>query len=820
MKTSLLIILFFALSLGTFAQDCFWAKKAGTSQAEEGLNMATDLNGNVYVVGNKGLNALTIGTTSLSGTSNFIAKYSAGGNFIWAKNLPGEARGISIDNLGEVYISGSYGGTKSFGSITLTALNSADGFAAKLDSAGTFIWAQSFGGQGGDYPESIAVDDIGNVYATGSFRSDTLFAGSDTLFNSNAVTPDFFIIKLNSSNGSFDWAKSAGENGYEYGYGITTDSNNDIYVTGTYASDSIQFGSTWLHTVDQGSSKIFMAKYNTVGAVLWANGFNGHWGDALAFDIKADASNSIYITGELQGSSLTLGVDSLVNHSAGSTDVFVAKFDSNGNAIWAKSAGGTNYDYAGKLALDASGNVYAIGNFTSITMYFGNDSITHGNTSYRTFIGKYDNSGILQYVKNIGGIGSDFGRGIATGIGDNVYFTGSFSTPTLSFANTTLTNSGGNDFYVADLFSFSSSIIGSTNASCNGSNDGAIFTTVSGGNTPITYSWSTVPPQTTPDANNLIAGSYVVTITEGFGCAQTSAITITEPPADLAEICIVSVDSISQNNIIIWDKSSFTNVDSFIVYREIATNNYQPIGSVPFDSLSMFVDTVRTLYFPNTGNPNGGSYRYKIQAKSACGGLGPLSPFHNTIYILNSGGTFYWTQPYTIQGGPNPVSSYVLMRDDNSTGNWQQVGSVAGTQQTINDPLYTIFQSTATWRLEAQLSVTCDPTRSINVSRSNNYSNSPVAIKENNAANNVSVFPNPFSGSTTIFYTLNQKSKVLIEIYNVIGQKLETITNEEQSSGKHQYNFNTLEKVYDAGVYFVKFSVDGKSIVKRIIEVQ
>src|SRR6202008_1899796 len=62
-------------------------------------------------------------------------------------------------------------------------------------------------------------------------------------------------------------------------------------------------------------------------------------------------------------------------------------------------------------------------------------------------------------------------------------------------------------------------------------------------------------------------------------------------------ICIVTVDTLSQNNLITWDKTAFDNsVDSFIVYREVQSNLYLPIGAVSFDSLSLFVDTARTIY--------------------------------------------------------------------------------------------------------------------------------------------------------------------------------------------------------------------------------
>lgn len=819
MKTFRLIIILCLFSTIANSQDCFWAKKAGTNQNEEGINISTDINGNVYVVGKYSANTLSFGTVNLTGSYDFIAKYSAGGVFKWAKDLPGEAKGIVCDNTGFIYITGSYGGTKYFGATELIALGGSDAFTAKLDSLGNFIWATSFGGNNGDYPKSITVDSIGNVYSTGEFYSDTLWAGGLTLLHDSGTVADYFIAQYDAMNGNIGWAKVAGGNRYTNGYGVTTDTNNDVYVTGSFNNDSVKFDNTTLYTNASGADNIFITKYNAAGSLLWAKSYSSYWGSSIAYDLKADLNNNIYINGEFQGVSLKIGNDSLINHSQGSTDIFIAKFDSNGNPIWARCGGGSNYDYSRKLTLDDNFNVYAIGWNTSSTCYFETDSILSSSTDI--FIVKYNTNGQLQLLKGIGGASADFGRAIAAGTSGDVYFTGTFFSTTFQLANTILNNSGAYDFFVADIFSFNSSITSSTNVSCNGANDGAINTSASDGHLPYTYSWNTNPIQNTANATNLPAGVYTVTITEAYGCSQTSSVTITEPAADAAAICLVTVDNESQHNIIMWDKTSFTTVDSFIVYREVATNNYQPIAAVAFDSLSMFVDTVRTLYFPNTGNPNAGTYRYKIQAKSTCGSFGPMSPYHNTIYILNSSGNFYWTQPYTIEGGINPVSSYVLMRDDNSNGNWQAVASVAGTQQIVNDPLYSIFQNTASWKVVAQFSVTCDPTRSINTSQSNIYSNNPtVSIKENALTNSMSIFPNPSSGPTSISYTLKKNSKVIIDIYNTLGQKIEVIENNEQQIGEYKYNFNFKEKGLQNGVYFVKFTVDDKSLMQIILLTQ
>ena len=318
--------------------------------------------------------------------------------------------------------------------------------------------------------------------------------------------------------------------------------------------------------------------------------------------------------------------------------------------------------------------------------------------------------------------------------------------------------------------------ITNTNAACLG--NGAANTTVTGGTSPYKYAWSN--GDTTANISSLAAGHYTLTVTDTNSCMQTKTDTILNYPSPFASvpICMVTVDSISQHNIIVWDKTSYTNVDSFIIYREITTGNYQRLSAQPYSALSQFIDTVRTLYFPNTGNPNSGTYRYKIQTLDTCGTYSLLSPYHNTIYILNNAGTFYWTQLYTIENGANPVSSYILQRDNNSTGNWQQVSSVAGTQQTIADPLYTVYQNTASWRVQTVWNITCTPTLRLNGNQaantgfnssfSNTYSNnSTVSVHTNLSDNKLSVYPNPAQNNFTVEVSTTEKQN--LQVFDVNG---------------------------------------------------
>ena len=314
-----------------------------------------------------------------------------------------------------------------------------------------------------------------------------------------------------------------------------------------------------------------------------------------------------------------------------------------------------------------------------------------------------------------------------------------------------------------------------------------------------------------------------MTATNSANCISKDSIkvvhTINPPP-----ICLVTVDSSSQHNILIWNKAAFTDVDSFIIYRETITNNYKRIGAVPFDSLSLFIDTVRTKYFPNTGNPNAGTYRYKISLRDSCGNYSPLSPFHNTIYMTNNNGSFSWAQLYTIEGGANPVNAYVLMRDDNSTGNWHAVSSVAGTQQNVIDPDYSTWKNTASWRAETQWNISCTPTiikypdpaamtsNAFSSSHSNTYKDALVAVNQDFFDNRIILSPNPGNG---IFSITSDRLISKVEVVNMLGEVVYTKIEDSKAQARIELDLSRHSK----GIYYITISSEkGRSTGKLILQ--
>lgn len=812
MKKFLLLFVFALTGFIVNSQNCFWAKSAGSNQDEFAYGITTDTNGDVYVTGCFQGNSITFGTTTLinsnpGGYAYFLVKYSAGGQVLWAQGANSGAigYGVTADDAGYIYVTGTFAAQSiTFGTQTLTGntVSYADVFVVKYDTNGNAIWASGMGGNSYDYGKSIAVDGSGNVYVTGNFYSTSITFGSSIINNGGTNYTDYFIAKFDS-NGSPVWAKSAGGTRYEYGNGVTFN-NGKIYVTGNFESDSATFGSYTLHNGEPGNAVLFTVSYDVSGNVLWAKEVDGLWGNVEGNGIAHDLSGNIFVTGSNSSYDAVFGNDTLGSLQSGNYDIFIVKYNSSGDVLWAKDAGGTNADYSNAVATDSVGNAFITGYYNSTKIIFDDDTLTSStsNSTPEIFIAKYDSAGNMIWAKSAGGTSSDISYGIATGSDDNVYFTGLFH-GTATFGDVTLTSTTNTDMFVADIYNFNSGIISYTDATCNGTGNGTAFTTASGGNLPYTYLWSTVPPETTSFVTDLPAGNFTVTITEAYGCAQTHAVTINEPPADSAKICMVTVDSMSMYNIIVWDKTPYTRVDSFIVYREISTNNYQPIARIPYAAPGEFIDTVRTKYFPNTGSPNDGTYRYKILLHDTCGAYGELSHYHNTIYFLNNAGNFYWTTPYTIENESNPVSSYVLMRDDNSTGAWQDVSSVAGTQQVVSDPLYVIYQNTASWRVRTVWGITCSASLKENAtdfstSLSNIFSNNIVVGTNENLLNDfVNIYPNPANDKIEI--SLPEKSE--IEILNIQGQLMKRIV---ASGATTNIDVSTFAK----GMYFVKVKTE------------
>jgi uncharacterized repeat protein (TIGR03803 family) len=307
---------------------------------------------------------------------------------------------------------------------------------------------------------------------------------------------------------------------------------------------------------------------------------------------------------------------------------------------------------------------------------------------------------------------------------------------------------------------------------CNGGvhSYGTIFSVdTSGTNFNNLYSFTTQDGQEARSqltkSGNTLYGTAVMGGANGDGTVFSFKVAPSSVP-----ICMVTTDDSSRHNIVIWQKPAPAHIDSFIIFREITSNNYRQIGAVPYAALSEFVDTVATRYFPFSGNPNAGTYRYKLQVRDSSGNYSLLSPYHNTLFVTQTGGTFNWNQ-YTIEGDSIPlpsISAYVLYRDDNSTGVWHQIVGVSGGQTTATDPNYSSYPN-GSWRVETMWGITCTPTKSSFSSSKSNIKGKDVSagIQTWSASNPLEVFPNPAIHTLTLS---GIKQETLVRLIDMMGK--------------------------------------------------
>ncbi len=318
-----------------------------------------------------------------------------------------------------------------------------------------FQWVNSFGHHTSDYSASTTVDQYGNVYITGYATQGTII-GTYTLENRGIYVAKF------DSGGQFLWAKESDGAFDTQSSGITCDSQNNVIVTGYYSS-GISFEGIQLPNAIQ--PRMFLVKYDTDGNLQWAKSFGSINLTEKTFtnSLTVDNEGMIYITGAFNRFLVFDDIMLESKNSASSThfDIFLAKIDGNGNAIWAKRAGGKYSDYAYSISIDSKKNIYISGVFQSKEADFDSIFIDLENTNLRDFVAKFDTSGNATWVKYCEFDNGGFAEAtnINTDNKGNLYAYGNYF-GTIIFGNDTLADwgnyllkldSAGNNVFVKNL---------------------------------------------------------------------------------------------------------------------------------------------------------------------------------------------------------------------------------------------------------------------------------------------------------------------------------------------------------------------------------
>jgi hypothetical protein len=466
-----------AASLAAPAPVHAWAKTWGGTNDTRSAGMAVDSSGNIYVTGE------FVGTTnfdpagpnpnatftSYNGTVDaFLVKLDYGGNFRWARTWGAgspdcvpkskgcgrdSAGGVVVDQAGNVYVGGLFQNTVNFGnghSATSNATNGTNNiFLTKFSTDGTNQWVRAWGGKAGGEAYSLAIDRAhGSIYIEGDWSTtpntgwvDFNPGGSDGL-RQNHGAYDTFLCKY-ALDGTFQWVRSWGGEGYDDGPGVAVDAVGNVFVSGMYGSTTINFdpngGANGLGYPATHSGMlyvdVFLSKFDANGNFQWVRTWGGDADAAGTTNaggmITIDSAGNVLTGGRFgctacyfNGTGSAPGILNANVHANGSLDAFVIKYDGNGALLWTKTWGGAGWDATDGMTTNRANEVYVSTLFAN-TVDFGGGAVNSHN-GWDSGLVKLSANGSYIWDKTWGGSGDDYPLGQGKDALGNVYLTGSF----------------------------------------------------------------------------------------------------------------------------------------------------------------------------------------------------------------------------------------------------------------------------------------------------------------------------------------------------------------------------------------------------------
>jgi hypothetical protein len=348
-----------------------------------------------------------------------------------------------------------------------------------------------------------------------------------------------------------------------------------------------------------------------------------------------------------------------------------------------------------------------------------------------------------------------------------------------------------------------------TDVLCYGDSTGSIEATITVGTPPVTFAWYNYnlgfPYGTQPQATGLPAGAYSVVLNDA-NCPNVLVNDVGQPAQTIVELCAVTVDSTTGENLAIWNKQNVERAIGYKVYRETGiSGQYALIDSVASTSFSTVLDT--------GSNPLQQSDKYVITAIDSCGRETAYSTPHKTIHLsanigINGEVNLLWNQY-----GGMPYSSHYIMRSDNGSP-YNMIGQVSSSNLSFSDQFPPA--GNLRYRIDIDLATSCNPTAkttSYDFVSSNKIEIAPIPTTVSTAHNvpQVSIYPNPAKGH---FEIMGTHAGEVIHLHDMQGKLLASWTASGETT---KANVTGLA----AGVYTVSIaqkSNNHKRIYRLVIQ--
>jgi len=348
------------------------------------------------------------------------------------------------------------------------------------------------------------------------------------------------------------------------------------------------------------------------------------------------------------------------------------------------------------------------------------------------------------------------------------------------------------------------------NAGCINAN-GSAYISISGTTSPYTYKWSN--NSISQNLLNVLPGKYTVTVTDKNNCESLLALDILKSDKPLPQpICVVTVDSTTGKNLILWNKVQTSGVASYNIYKETTkAGNYQKIGTVAFEKLSKFVDTL--------SNSKSRAWRYKMSAVNECGLESSLSEEHKTMHLvlnlgLNNTVNLIWDD---YQGFI--VETYDILRYSQKNG-WEKIESIPSNLHSYRDDQ--VPAGPVDYVVSATTPASCFAEGILKI-KEGPYSSSISNLEDNRLkaggigfatyeGNALSVYPNPASTEINIGYY--GEGEQTLYLRDAMGRSVKSVHLSGQGYQEKTIDINELV----SGIYFIQITTDSGSQLYKIIK--
>jgi gliding motility-associated-like protein len=515
--------------------------------------VTTDTAGNVYLAGftQSTTNIASGGFQNTFGgglTDAFLVKFDSAGNRLWATYYggPSDEQGLNVatDVSGNVYVAGYTESTSgiAFGGFQNTIGGYIDAFLVKFDPAGNRLWATYYGGTGSDFGFSIDTDTLGNIYLAGytSSLSGISSFGFQNMFGGGAY--DAFLVKFDAS-GNRLWATYYGGNSSEECFSVATDAKSNVYIAGATSSTS-GIASGGFQNAYGGGMDSFLGKFDATGNRLWATYYGGPQAEEIGY-VATDVWCNVYLSGESY-SNINIASCGFQDSLIGSENQYVVKFNSDGNRYCATYYGHAMLNDCEQafIAIDwINGDIYLAGNtLDTVGIAFDGFQNTWGGGAYLVKLTSCSNN-ILNVTVSATDVickGQCIGTATVAAEGGCPPYAYSWNTIPLQ-TNTTATNLCAGTYYVTVTDVDNNTVIDSvliieppSFLSANAGNDITINIGDSAqlyGSGGISFAWIPATGLSCSDCSNPIASplvttSYVLVVTDSNGCTDTDNITV------------------------------------------------------------------------------------------------------------------------------------------------------------------------------------------------------------------------------------------------------------------------------------------------------